>query len=87
MYAPHQIWDIPRKVPYSLMLMTHRLVDRINEIGKEQQQMLQLVYMIWRDYRLEIDCELSTGEKISIDGEFLKYTAKRFSNELVLFDL
>ena len=86
MYAPHQIWDIPRKVPYSLMLMTHRLVDRIDEIGKKHQ-MLQVVYMIWRDYRLEIDGELATGEKININGEFLKYTAKRFSNELVLFDL
>ncbi|CAA6679296.1 MULTISPECIES: hypothetical protein [unclassified Lentimonas] len=84
--SPYKMWGIEPKAPYAFMLLTERLVDYIDDISEEGQQQ-QLVYVIWRDYELERRKDPESDARLVIDGEFIRFSAKRFNTVLVVFDL
>lgn len=86
LYSPYKMWGIEPKAPYAFMLLTDRLVDYIDDISEEGQQQ-QLVYVIWRDYDLAQRKGSDPENKLVIDGEFTRFTAKKFNKVLVVFDL
>jgi hypothetical protein len=61
------------------------MIHTIEDIAEEGQH-AYLVNVLWSDYRLALEATgLSETERISVEGEFLAFSVKRFAHGLYVF--
>ena len=85
--TPCQLWGGEPMSYLSLILLTDRLVDTIEDIAQGGNQ-LELIDVIWREYQRDLKAgRISLKMRHKISGEFLEFTAKRVGGLLVVFDL
>lgn len=84
--TPKDAFGIPAAPPFTSMLLTGRLVDRIDLIS-DGINPEYLVRNLWCEYQLVLEASFETAAQMEIDGEHMKFAIKEYSNGLVLFDI
>ncbi|PXA03874.1 hypothetical protein DDZ13_09545 [Coraliomargarita sinensis] len=82
--TPYQLWGGDPLSYLSLILVSDRLVDSIEDIALDGNQ-LELLDVMWREYQRDLKAgRISLKERHIIYGEFLEFTAKRIGGFVVL---
>lgn len=84
--TPSDAFKTPQIPPFTSMLLTGRLVDRIDLVAGDSSPEY-LVRNLWREYQLVLEATFETATQMEIDGEHMKFAIKEYSNGLVLFDI
>lgn len=84
--SPHKQWGLPPLSIAGVMLFTQRMIEAVESIAEEGQH-AYLVKVLWDDYRLVAKEYADEDAQISVEGEFLAFTVKRFAHGLYIFDL
>lgn len=80
---PSQVWGLTANGFMSYMLLTERMVDFL-ECRAQDGQHGHLLKVLWREYQLAT--EHTEQRTVSIEGEFLDFSAREFAHGLVIFD-
>jgi len=84
--SAHKQWGLPADGIAGLMLLTRRMINTIEDIADEGQH-AYLIQILWKEYRLAIECSgADEFERISVEGEFMSFSVKRFAHGLFVFD-
>lgn len=84
--SPHKQWGLPPLSIAGVMLLTQRMIEAVESIADEGQH-AYLIKVLWDDYKLVAKDYADEDAPISVEGEFLSYTVKRFAHGLFIFDL
>jgi hypothetical protein len=82
-------WGMPPNGHLARMLLSPRLVARIEELSLEDEttSRCQMLLLIYKEYQIEIASRKKPSEPIEIDGEHFKFKAKPYNRALTFFDL
>jgi hypothetical protein len=84
--SAHKQWGLPADSFAGLMLLTRRMILTIEDIANEGQH-AYLINVLWREYRLAVDQSgADEFERLSVEGEFMAFSVKRFAHGLFIFD-
>ncbi|PXA05736.1 hypothetical protein DDZ13_02375 [Coraliomargarita sinensis] len=84
--SAHKQWGLPAESVAGLMLLTRRMIQTVEDIADEGQHSY-LIHVLWQEYRLALEISgCSEAERISVEGEFMAFSVKRFTGELFVFD-
>jgi len=67
------------------MVLTDRLVEALDRFA-EAGQHAHLLLVLWKEYEQAVQEAEERPQALSIDGEFMSYSARPFYRHLVLFD-
>mgnify|MGYP005850715955 CR=1 FL=1 len=82
-------WGMPPDGHLARMLLSPRLVARIEELSLEDEttSRRQILLLMFKEYQLLKASQQTTSEPILIAGEHFKFKAKPYNTALTFFDL
>lgn len=82
-------WGMPPDGHLSRMLLSPRLVARIEELSLENEttSRRQILLLMYREYQILRATQQTTSEPIQITGEHFQFEAKPYNTALTIFDL
>lgn len=83
--SPVQVWGLAAELPFACMLLTKRLVESIDTLANDGQHSY-LLNVLWKEYERAADEAAEGSRTQTIDGEFMRFTARPFHRHLVVFD-
>lgn len=84
-HTPVDAFRTPSTPPFTSMLLSGRLVDRIEFIAGDSSPEY-FIRNLWCEYQLILEAKFETAVQMEIDGEHMRFAIKEFSNGFVLFD-
>lgn len=82
--SPNKVWGLPAQNYMAYMLLTERMIDFLETRANDGQH-AHLLKILWREYQLATE-HTEQKQQVSIEGEFLDFTAREFAHGLVIFD-
>jgi len=82
--SPVKHWGLPAELPFARMMLCERMVKTLEDMSQPGQRG-HLLTVLWKEYQLAAEDAEDPQAKLSIEGEFMGFTAKAFGHGLVLF--
>lgn len=85
-HSPCGLWGLVPNEPIIHMILTGRMVDRVESLAQEDQ-IEHVLRTYWKDWTLLQRTPLPLNRSMKIRGEFGSFKAKRINSVMVKFDL